>query len=52
MGLFKAPASIEAASATTIDNAPDRAASYAIDLLAEGKFFTLFEFLFGVGCAI
>jgi uncharacterized protein len=52
MGLFKAPVSIETVTATTAAGSLDQFVAYAIDLLAEGKFFTLFSFLFGLGFAL
>lgn len=52
MALFKVSVSLEHLSATSIDGGVDRLAALAIKLLADGKFFTLFSFLFGLGFAI
>ena len=52
MALFKVPVSFEHLSATSLVNVPDRLAALAIELLADGKFFTLFSFLFGLGFSI
>lgn len=51
MALFKAPA-ISQASATTSTSLLDQIAAQAINIFAEGKFFTLFSFLFGLGFSI
>jgi uncharacterized protein len=50
MSLFKAPAIVQAA-ATSAAHPLDQIAAQAINLFAEGKFFTLFSFLFGFGFA-
>lgn len=50
MALFKAPAIVQA-SAPAATNLLDQLAAQAINLFAEGKFFTLFSFLFGFGFA-
>lgn len=50
MALFKAPAIVQAA-APAASNPLDQVAAQAINLFAEGKFFTLFSFLFGFGFA-
>ncbi|NTU79252.1 MAG: DUF418 domain-containing protein [Chloroflexales bacterium] len=50
IALFKAPAIVQAA-APAATNALDQLAAQAINLFAEGKFFTLFSFLFGFGVA-
>lgn len=52
MALFKVAVSFEHLSATSIANLPDQLAALAIKLLADGKFFTLFSFLFGLGFSI
>lgn len=51
MALFKAPA-ISQASATTSTSLLDQIAAQAINIFAEGKFFTLFSFLFGLGFSL
>lgn len=50
MALFKAPAIVQAV-APTAPNPLGQLAAQAINLFAEGKFFTLFSFLFGFGFA-
>lgn len=50
MALFKAPAIVQAAAPVTASPL-DQLAAHAINLFAEGKFFTLFSFLFGFGFA-
>jgi uncharacterized protein len=50
MALFKAPAIVQA-SAPAATNLLDQFAAQVINLFAEGKFFTLFSFLFGFGVA-
>jgi uncharacterized protein len=52
MAIFKAPWTPGMPSATTQVGALDQLAAQAIDLFAEGKFFTLFSFLFGFGFSI
>ncbi|GAB4436463.1 MAG: DUF418 domain-containing protein [Chloroflexi bacterium OHK40] len=50
LALFKAPAIVQA-TAPAASNPLDQLAAQAINLFAEGKFFTLFSFLFGFGFA-
>lgn len=52
MLLFSMPLSAEAAGIRLFPDWHDRAARWAVDLLATGKFYTLFSFLFGFGMLV
>ena len=52
MGFFGAPLALQAAGIRWFDGPVDRAAEWLIRFLAQGKFYSLFSFLFGLGFAL